>query len=62
MKRQKKFLTEECGFLYESKDKKNANFYRDEHVHLELHLNLIKDGQAVEFSRVYLDACRKNGI
>ena len=30
----KKFLTEECGFLYESKDKKNANFYRDEHVHL----------------------------
>lgn len=46
----KKFLTEECGFLYESKDKKNANFYRDEHVHLELHLNLIKDGQTVEFS------------
>lgn len=50
----KKFLTEECGFLYESKDKKNANFYRDEHVHLELHLNLIKDGQAVEFSPEYI--------
>ena len=44
------------------KIRKIANFYRDEHVHLELHLNLIKDGQTVEFSPgVYLDACRKNG-
>ena len=50
----KEFLTEKCGFLYESKDKKNANFYRDEHVHLELHLNLIKDDQTVEFSPEYV--------
>lgn len=52
--RAKNLLIEECGFLYESKDKKNANFYRDEYVHLELHFNLIKDRQTVEFSPEYI--------
>lgn len=40
--RAKDLLMEKCRFSYESKDKKDASFYRDECVHLELHLNLVK--------------------
>lgn len=42
VKRASKVLTEECGFTREGGDKKDISFVRDECVHVELHLNLIR--------------------
>ena len=41
--RAKEILKTQCRFEYESKNKKDASFFRDECVHLELHTNLVKD-------------------
>ena len=40
--RAKELLMAQCRFEYATKDKKDASFYRDECVHLELHTNLVK--------------------
>ena len=41
--RAKKILTEKARFRFESGNLKDASFYRDECVHLELHRNLVRD-------------------
>lgn len=50
----KKLLTHQCRFSCSSENRKDAGFYRDRCVHLELHRNLIKDDAIPEFCPEYI--------
>lgn len=50
----KDLLIEKCRFTNVSENKKDASFYRDRVVHLELHKNLIKNDTIEDFNPEYI--------
>lgn len=50
----KDLLIEKCRFSNVTENKKDASFYRDRVIHLELHKNLIKNDTIEEFNSEYI--------
>lgn len=60
VKRASQVLMETCGFSREGGDKKDISFMRDECVHVELHLNLIRTNliQALQTKEIWAHAVK----
>lgn len=52
--RAKDLLIQKCRFFHSTENEKDASFYRDRCVHLELHKNLIKDDTILDFCPEYI--------